>query len=133
MFLYLLESDEQRLFCQAVLHMVRADRVLHAKEEALQESILRELTADSYPEPGDLQDVLARLSEVRRPVASQVFALELAGVATADGEVHPAERALLERVADALGVQRDRLDAFLDFGARARDLHDEGRVLVAEG
>lgn len=131
MFLHLLTYEQQHAFCRAVLLMVEADEDLHAREEEIKTTILREIGLDSYPShPGPLDELLDDISGIRGEQAN-TFLLEFAGVATADYETHPEEQRLLQAVAERLKVPSERVDAFIELAERLHRVFDEARTAIA--
>lgn len=131
MLLHHLGADEQRTFCHAVQLVVAADERLHAREEEIQKSLLRELDLQRFPNDGEpLAQVIEAVRGFPGDVAN-IFLLELAGVATADFELDPKEREILESLAAAMDVSLAQLDGFIELAQRAHELYDEARVAVA--
>ena len=131
MFLNLLTPEQQHAFCRAVLLIVKADEELHAREEQITTTILREVGLDSYPsDAGTLDQLLDEIGGIRGEQAN-TFLLELAGVATADYETHPEERRILEAVAQRMEVPTERIDAFIELAERLHRVSDDARTAIA--
>jgi tellurite resistance protein len=132
-FLHVLDAAEQRLFAQVALSLVHADDHLDPREEALLETLRLEMGLDEMPDHDSAGDALGDLSEIGSRVVARVFMFELAGIVTADGEIHEDERAMLEDVCGRLDVAPDELERFLDFAIRAHEFLKEARALLGEG
>ena len=133
MFLHLLTTRQQELFCRAAHALMHADEVLHALEAELQEALAREMGLETFPRAEPIEELSElELQEFGEPVAARVFLLELAGIAVADGELDPRELRMLERLEAGLKMPGDSVERMLDFAARAHDLSTEARMIVYE-
>lgn len=133
MYLNYLSDDQQRVFVDSAVLLIRSDQRLAIEEEALLEMI-REEVGREVPGPAtelSLDDAVAEAEEVYlEPIQRNAFMIELAAVCVIDGEVHVAEVELLSRFADALGVERKKLNEMVKFAAQAREVEVVGKELV---
>ena len=80
------------------MHTFQSDGVIVDSERELETALLRELQLDAFPdECMSLDDLLPQMTAFDSAVSRRVLLLELSGIATVDRNVHPDERALLER------------------------------------
>ena len=132
MFLFRLNSDQQSIFCHAALHLIAADGKLQGREQEIKDEILREIAPSDYPdELEDLTSLVLGVGHAFQGEGRKIFLLELAGVATADLELHPEERALLQRFGDELGLA-EKLPELIELAEQAHQLHDRLRLAVRD-
>ncbi|CAN5393631.1 hypothetical protein BH10ACT11_BH10ACT11_04720 [soil metagenome] len=133
MYLNYLSDDQQRVFVDSAVLLIRSDERLAIEEEALLTMIGEEL-GRAIPGPSSklsLDEAVGEAEEVYlEPMQRNAFMIELAAVCVIDGEVHVAEVELLGRFAEALGVERERLNEMVKFAAQAREFEVIGRELV---
>jgi uncharacterized protein (DUF697 family)/tellurite resistance protein len=123
-----LTAQEALASLRVLVAIAQADGVLHERERVVLEAALAdvELPDGSNPqdllhETPDLEAAIAQLQsqDARRHAYSAAFAM-----ARADGECHPTEAALLDRLREALAIepeQHERLERlFSDLGEDAR-------------
>jgi hypothetical protein len=131
-FLHVFSAAEQRLFAQVAISLVHADARLDPREDALLETLRLEMGLDHMPaEAGSVESL--DFSEVGSQLIARVILFELAGIVTADGEIHEDEREILEDVSRRLDVPSGQLEPFLDYAMRAHKFLDEARALVGQG
>lgn len=130
MFLTLLNEGQSVLFARAARLMIEADDIAHERELAMLEAIGIETGLTELPDGGTFGEVVQEAAKaLTDPTQRNAFLIELAGVAVIDGDEHGAERALLQQLADQLGLG-ERVDEFIAYAHDARDLADRGRALV---
>ena len=133
MYLNYLSDDQQRVFVDAAVLLIRSDDRLAIEESKMLEMFGEEL-GRAMPSPStelSLDDAVAEAERVYlEPVQRNAFMIELAAVCVVDGEVHINEVELLGRFADALGVERMKLNEMVKFAAQAREVEVIGRELV---
>lgn len=121
MYLNYLSDDQQRVFVDAAVLLIRSDERLAVEEADLLETIRTEVGRE-VPGPDvelALDDALAEVGEAYlEPAQRDAFMIGLAAVCVVDREVHKAEVALLWRYAKALGMKRKRMDELVAFAAR---------------
>ncbi len=132
MFLDALNNDEKSCFWQAVLLLVEVDQELHRTEEDIKNRLALELQLDDPPSAGTLEELLPSLKTVRRPVEANVFLFELAGVALADHELHPAEASLLEQFRAELEIPEGLLEQFYEVAEASLQVTERARLLINE-
>lgn len=131
MFLHVLDAAEQQLFTQVAISLVHADGRLDPREDALLETLRLEMGLDHMPVDARPLESLD-LSEINSRVVARVILFELAGIVTADGEIHEDEREILEDVGRRLDIPSEQLEQFLDYAMRAHQFLDEARALVGD-
>jgi hypothetical protein len=133
MYLNYLTDAQQRVFVDSAVLLIRSDERLAIEEEALLETI-REEVGRKVPGPStelSLDDAIAEAeAEYLEPMQRNAFMIGLASVCVIDGEVHVAEVELLGRFAEALGIERMKLNEMVQFAAQAREVEVVGNELV---
>mgnify|MGYP000058894725 CR=1 FL=1 len=132
MFLDRLTRDEQVVFCQLAYAVMAADGEVSEKEAAFYDLAIRELDVEELPETSSEEGVVVPEGAFRLSASRHALVLELALLAVADGEVTTGEVAVLDAVADQMGLAPLNVQRSLDYAARLRDVLDEGFVLLAE-
>lgn len=104
-----ISRDESMASLRLLVHMARADGVLHGKERQVLESSLAEADVDDGTDmqslldaPGELDAVLCAL---RSPAAREHAYDAVFAMAYTDGECAPSESALLERIRATLRIE----------------------------
>ena len=114
-----LEPREKELYIELLTVLANADGALVREEMAALEAFMgrallrpevREETRQKLRNPRDLDSLLALTNEKTLRIALRDSVL----LAAADGEYHPEEILVLEKMADHAGVDADALDALYD-------------------
>lgn len=109
-----MDASMQRKICQLVAGIIIVDDILHDKEDAFLERVVKRLGIDEpwrdviFPLV-DQQEAAKQIKEL--PAQAQEEALWLLlEAACADGEIAPEERAYLHAIARSLGIREEELD-----------------------
>jgi uncharacterized tellurite resistance protein B-like protein len=130
-----LDPREKELYIELLTVLANADGALVREEMAALESFMgrallrpeiREETRQKLRNPGDLESLLSQTNEKTLRVALRDSVL----LAAADGEYHPAEILVLERMADQAGVGPDELDALYDWVTEGWEWLAKGRGII---
>lgn len=104
MFLSMLTPHQQGVFLGAARAMANADSRQDEREAELLDAFERETGLTPAVEPMAASDVPAAIAAFDSQPRRVAALVELASVALADGNVHEAERQLLDGVAKAVGL-----------------------------
>jgi tellurite resistance protein len=131
-FLHLLTSEEQVVFCQLALVLVAADGVTHAKEAAFLRRVHQHMDLDELP-PCPEGEVVVPAGLFASGASRRALLVELALLAAADGRICDNERALIETFGAQFEVGGQALRQIVSYADRLTAVVDEGDVLVAGG
>jgi len=131
----MLSPMEKEVYIEILTIVANSDGALVREEMAALEAFMgrallipevREETRKKLRHTGDLEDVLARATVDTLKVALRDSVL----LAATDGEYHPAEVLVLERIAEAAGVGIEGLDQLYDWVTEGWHWLAKGRNLV---
>jgi tellurite resistance protein len=134
----MLTPSEKEVYIELLTIVANSDGALVREEMAALEAFMgrallkpeiREETRKKLRHTGDLEKTLAIATVDTLKVALRDSVL----LAAADGEYHPAEVLVLERIADAAGVGIDGLDQLYDWVTEGWHWLAKGRDLVDMG
>ena len=134
----MLSPSEKDVYIELLTIVANSDGALVREEMAALEAFMgrallkpevREETRKKLRQKGDLEKTLAIATVDTLKVALRDSVL----LAAADGEYHPAEVLVLERIADAAGVSIDGLDQLYDWVTEGWHWLAKGRDLVDMG
>ena len=134
----MLSPSEKDVYIELLTIVANSDGALVREEMAALEAFMgrallkpevREETRKKLRQKGDLEKTLAIATVDTLKVALRDSVL----LAAADGEYHPAEVLVLERIADAAGVGIDGLDQLYDWVTEGWHWLAKGRDLVDMG
>ncbi len=130
-----LEPREKELYIELLTVLANADGALVREEMAALEAFMgrallrpevREETRQKLRNPRDLDSLLALTNEKTLRVALRDSVL----LAAADGEYHPEEILVLEKMADHAGVDADVLDSLYDWVTEGWEWLAKGRSTI---
>jgi tellurite resistance protein len=130
-----LEPREKELYIELLTVLANADGALVREEMAALEAYMgrallrpevREETRQKLRNPGDLESLLTQTNEKTLRIALRDSVL----LAAADGEYHPAEIVVLERMAEHAGVGPDELDQLYDWVTEGWEWLARGRGII---
>lgn len=131
MFLSDLSMDERKAFLSLARNMVAADEKVTPEEEQM----LRDLHSEAgyglqiEPHNGDIEALCGLISNT---VARAKVMLELASVAYVDGDYEVRERALLNRIAKAWGIEQLSFLRSEDWGKKRVELAIDAAHIIHE-
>ena len=134
----MLSPSQKEVYIELLTIVANSDGALVREEMAALEAFMgrallkpevREETRKKLRHTGDLEETLAKATVDTLKVALRDSVL----LAAADGEYHPAEVLVLERIADAAGVGIDGLDQLYDWVTEGWHWLAKGRDLVDMG
>ena len=134
----MLSPSEKDVYIELLTIVANSDGALVREEMAALEAFMgrallkpevREETRKKLRHTGDLEKTLAKATVDTLKVVLRDSVL----LAAADGEYHPAEVLVLERIADAAGVGIDGLDQLYDWVTEGWHWLAKGRDLVDMG
>lgn len=132
----MLSPAEKEVYIELLTVLANSDGALVREEMAALEAFMgrallkpevREETRKKLRRPGDLEELLSRASEDTLKIALRDSVL----LAAADGEYHPEEVLVLERMAEAAGIGMDGLDALYDWVTEGWHWLAKGREVVS--
>ena len=130
-----LEPREKELYIELLTVLANADGALVREEMAALEAFMgrallrpevREETRQKLRHPRDLDSLLALTNEKTLRIALRDSVL----LAAADGEYHPEEILVLEKMAHHAGVDADALDALYDWVTEGWEWLAKGRSII---
>ncbi len=130
-----LDPREKELYIELLTVLANADGALVREEMAALEAFMgrallrpevREETRQKLRNPRDLDSLLALTNEKTLRVALRDSVL----LAAADGEYHPEEILVLEKMADHAGVDADVLDSLYDWVTEGWEWLAKGRSTI---
>jgi tellurite resistance protein len=131
----MLSPSEKEVYIELLTVVANSDGALVREEMAALEAFMgrallkpevRAETRKKLRQTGDLEELLERSSVDTLKVALRDSVL----LAAADGEYHPAEVLVLERIAEAAGVSIDELDQLYDWVIEGWHWLAKGRDVV---
>ncbi len=131
----MLSPAEKEVYIELLTVLANSDGALVREEMAALEAFMgrvllkpevREETRKKLRRPADLEELLAKATEGTLKVALRDSVL----LAAADGEYHPAEVVVLERMAEAAGVGMEGLDELYDWVTDGWHWLARGRAVV---
>ncbi len=131
----MLSPSEKEVYIELLTVVANSDGALVREEMAALEAFMgrallkpevRAETRKKLRQTGDLEELLERSSVDTLKVALRDSVL----LAAADGEYHPAEVLVLERIAEAAGVSIDELDQLYDWVTEGWHWLAKGRDVV---
>ena len=133
MFLANLSEKEKQLFLQASLHISHSDNDFSNEEKLIIDTLCQEMAIPaSYEITLDLDEVLKELEEIATPGNKKRIIFELAGVVMADEVYAEAEKALMEKISDALKVDRSVAENAVRLISQMASIYKEAAALVRE-
>ncbi|HIG19559.1 MAG: hypothetical protein CXT67_06410 [Methanobacteriota archaeon] len=134
----MLSPSEKEVYIELLTVVANSDGALVREEMAALEAFMgrallkpevREETRKKLRQTGDLEELLERSTVDTLRVALRDSVL----LAAADGEYHPDEVVVLERIAEAAGVSIDELDQLYDWVTDGWHWLAKGRNVVGMG
>jgi|TARA_B110000263_G_scaffold138451_1_gene120104 tellurite resistance protein len=134
----MLSPSEKEVYIELLTVVANSDGALVREEMAALEAFMgrallkpevREETRKKLRQTGDLEELLERSTVDTLRVALRDSVL----LAAADGEYHPDEVLVLERIAEAAGVSIDELDQLYDWVTEGWHWLAKGRNVVSMG
>ena len=134
----MLSPSEKEVYIELLTVVANSDGALVREEMAALEAFMgrallkpevREETRKKLRQTGDLEELLERSTVDTLRVALRDSVL----LAAADGEYHPDEVMVLERIAEAAGVSIDELDQLYDWVTEGWHWLAKGRNVVGMG
>jgi len=134
----MLSPSEKEVYIELLTVVANSDGALVREEMAALEAFMgrallkpevREETRKKLRQTGDLEELLERSTVDTLRVALRDSVL----LAAADGEYHPDEVLVLERIAEAAGVSIDELDQLYDWVTEGWHWLAKGRNVVGMG
>ncbi len=134
----MLSPSEKEVYIELLTVVANSDGALVREEMAALEAFMgrallkpevREETRKKLRQTGDLEELLERSTVDTLRVALRDSVL----LAAADGEYHPDEVVVLERIAEAAGVSIDELDQLYDWVTEGWHWLAKGRNVVGMG
>jgi uncharacterized tellurite resistance protein B-like protein len=129
MFISKLNLEQQSVLLALAERIAAADGVSHEEEALLMAALKAQSQEGVAPATVELSE-LTRIFESQS--AKSALMLELLGIAFADSDYHESEKALLNEVADALGVDHDLLSDMESWVSRQVLLMKEVDGLMGE-
>ncbi|OSM05046.1 TerB family tellurite resistance protein [Magnetofaba australis] len=125
MFIDLLTPEQTRMLQALLIHLARVDELVDNNEAAVLERIAHETGVPLHEAPGyappwpELEGLFPQRRE------ALVLILELLGLAYADGNYHPDEKALIQEIAERLQIHQVDLALLENWTTRQMDLYGE--------
>lgn len=129
MFLHHLNVEQQQAFVGLAQWLVQADGRIDPLESARLAAIHQQVGVGP-PSSGEPMDWAACFSTQRARTSAL---LELLAICLVDGEYHPAERAAMGQLADAMSVSAAKMRQLESWIFRQTALLQEAEALMAEG
>ena len=129
MFLHHLSVEQRQAFVGLAQWLAHSDGRL-APEESVRLAAIRQQVGVEPPSSGEPMDWATCFSTQRARTSAL---LELLAVCVVDGEYHPAERAAMGQLADAMDVSGENMRQLESWVLRQAALLQEAEALMAEG
>ena len=129
MFLHHLSVEQRQAFVGLAQWLVEADGRIDPLESARLDAI-RQQVGVGPPSSGEPMDWAACFSTQRARTSAL---LELLAICLVDGEYHPAERAAMGQLADAMGVSGENMRQLESWVLRQAASAASAEALMAEG
>ncbi len=130
MYLHLLNDGQKTALLMLAYRLSVADGEDGSDEIEVLDDLRVQLGVDAHPDMGDVLGALPT-AVFDSPQARAIAMMELLVVTYVDGYLHEAEAGLIGELAEAFGIDQERLNAMAEWAMDVLDLKRGGNAVIA--